>query len=39
MVGGKINLSLIGVTTLDKSGINNHIEASVLTGAVKQTLY
>jgi hypothetical protein len=32
-------LDSIGVTTIDKSGLNNHKEASDLTGAVKQTLY
>ena len=28
-----------GVDTLEKHGLNNHKEASDLTGAVKQTLY
>jgi hypothetical protein len=29
----------LGVTTIDRNGLNNHKEASDLTEAVKQTLY
>jgi hypothetical protein len=32
-------LESLGVDTLEKHGLNNHKEASDLTGAVKQTLY
>jgi hypothetical protein len=32
-------LGSLGVSTLDKNGLNNHKEASDLTEAVKQTLY
>jgi hypothetical protein len=32
-------LSSLGISTLDKNGLNNHEEASDLTEAVKQTLY
>jgi hypothetical protein len=32
-------LDSLGVTTIDKNGLNNHKEASDLTEAVKQTLY
>jgi hypothetical protein len=32
-------LDSLGVTTIDKSGLNDHKEASDLTEAVKQTLY
>jgi hypothetical protein len=32
-------LDSLGISTLQKNGINNRREASDLTGAVKQTLY
>jgi hypothetical protein len=32
-------LGSLGISTLDKNGLNNHKEASDLTEAVKQTLY
>ena len=32
-------LDSLGVTTIDKNGLNNYKEASDLTEAVKQTLY
>jgi hypothetical protein len=32
-------LGYLGISTLDKNGLNNHKEASDLTEAVKQTLY
>jgi hypothetical protein len=32
-------LSSLGISTLDKDGLNNSKEASDLTEAVKQTLY
>jgi hypothetical protein len=32
-------LGSLGISTLDKNGLNNHEEASDLTEAVKQTLY
>ena len=32
-------LDSLGVTTIDKNGLNSHKEASDLTEAVKQTLY
>jgi hypothetical protein len=32
-------LGSLGVSTLDKNGLNNHKEASDLTEAVKQALY
>jgi hypothetical protein len=34
-----MKLESLGVNTLQKYGLNNHIEASDLTEAVKQTLY
>ena len=32
-------LDSLGISTLEKNGLNNHKEASDLTEAVKQTLY
>jgi hypothetical protein len=32
-------LSSLGISILDKNGLNNHKEANDLTEAVKQTLY
>jgi hypothetical protein len=32
-------LGSLGISTLDKNGLNSHKEASDLTEAVKQTLY